>query len=53
MSTQSNVDYSQIPVIDVARQLFGDENRERSTRKEKHFPDNGALFVNIGKQNLV
>ena len=38
-----------IPVIDVARELFGQESRERSTNKEKHFPDRGGLFVNIEK----
>jgi hypothetical protein len=42
-------DYSLIPVLEIARLLFGHESRERSTAKEKHFPDNGALFVNISK----
>ena len=37
-----------IPVIDVARELFGKES-SRSTNKEKHFPDHAGLYVNIEK----
>jgi hypothetical protein len=36
-------------VIEVARELFGQEARKRSTVREKHFPDNSGLFVNVQK----
>jgi hypothetical protein len=45
----AKIDFSLVPVIEVARQLLGDENRERSNGEEKHFPDNGGLFVNVQK----
>jgi hypothetical protein len=38
-----------LPVIEVARELFGQEARKRSTVREKHFPDNSGLFVNVQK----
>ena len=50
MSTaEQNIDYSLIPTIEVARQLFGQESRERTTANERHFPDHGGLFVNLKK----
>ena len=49
MSAAAKIDFSLVPVIEVARQLLGDENRDRSTGEEKHFPDNGGLFVNVQK----
>ena len=49
MTFAAKIDFSPILVIDVARELFGPEGRERSTSVEKHFPDHGALFVNIVK----
>src|SRR5262249_48087304 len=49
MSLAQKVDYSLIPVINVARQLFGLESREGSHGDEKHFPDHGGLFVNAKK----
>jgi hypothetical protein len=45
------VRFHEISVIDVARVLLGEESLERSTATEKHFPDNGGLFVNV-KKNL-
>ena len=49
MTFAAKMDFSLILVIDVARELFGPEGRERSTSVEKHFPDHGGLFVNIEK----
>ena len=49
MSEPAKIDFSRIPVIEVARELFGQEGRERSTAREKHFPDNSGLFVNVQK----
>ena len=50
MSTaEQNIDYSLIPTIEVARQLFGQESRERTQGDERHFPDHGGLFVNLKK----
>ena len=49
MSERAKIDFSLIPVIEVARELFGQEGRERSTDREKHFPDNSGLFVNVQK----
>jgi putative DNA primase/helicase len=49
MSLAQKVDYSLIPVINVARQLFGQESREGSHGDEKHFPDHGGLFINTQK----
>jgi hypothetical protein len=49
MSEPAKIDFGLIRVIDVARELFGEEARDRSTDKEKHFPYNGGLFVNIHK----
>ena len=49
MTFAKKIDFSLVPVIDVARKLLGDEDRERSTGVEKHFPDHGGLFVNIEK----
>jgi hypothetical protein len=49
MNFTSKTDFSVVPVIDVARHFYGEENEERSTRNEKHFPDHAGLFVNIEK----
>ena len=49
MNFPAKIDFSQISVIDVARELLGQESRERSSATEKHFPDHGGLFVNVGK----
>ena len=46
---EKKIDYGLIPVIDVARNLFGPESRERTTANERHFPDRGGLFVNLKK----
>ena len=46
---EKKIDYSLIPVIDVARELLGQESRERTTANDKHFPDRGGLFVNLKK----
>ena len=42
MSTESNVDYSQIPVIEVARLLFGQESRERSSKVDDYHGEAGG-----------
>jgi hypothetical protein len=49
--TAHAVPFHEISVLDVARVLLGEESLERSTATEKHFPDNGGLFVNV-KKNL-
>ena len=49
MTFAEKIDYSLIPVIDVARELLGQESRERTTANERHFPDHGGLFVNLKK----
>src|SRR4029453_7102247 len=46
---EKKIDYGLIPVIDVARNLFGPESRERTTANERHFPDRGGLFVKLKK----
>jgi Protein of unknown function (DUF3987) len=46
---EKKIDYGLIPVIDVAREVLGQESRERSTASERHFSDHGGLFVNIKK----
>ena len=46
---EKKIDYGLIPVFDVAKNLFGQESRERSTASERHFSDQGGLFVNIKK----
>jgi hypothetical protein len=43
--TEKKIDYSPIPVIEVARILFGPENRQRSKPNEVRFPDLGGLFT--------
>jgi putative DNA primase/helicase len=43
------MNYGSIPVIDVAHELLGAEDRHRSSCREKHFPDHAGLFVNIDK----
>jgi hypothetical protein len=43
------IDFSQIPLLEVARELLGQENAERSTVREKHFAGNSGLFVNTEK----
>src|SRR6478672_7987792 len=49
MTAVEKIDYSLIPVIDVAHELLGQESRERSTDNEKHFDGHGGLFVNLKK----
>jgi 5S rRNA maturation endonuclease (ribonuclease M5) len=49
MMLAQKIDFKSIPVLEVARELLGDESRERSTSTEKHFPDHGGLFVNVNK----
>src|SRR6476620_8707732 len=49
MNAAEKIDYSLIPVIDVARELLGQESRERTDANERHFPDRGGLFVNLKK----
>ena len=49
MNFAARIDFSQILVIDVARELLGNESRERSNGVEKHFPDHAGLFVNTQK----
>ena len=46
---EKKIDYGLIPVIDVAREVLGQESRERTTANERHFPDRGGLFVNLKK----
>ena len=54
MTAVEKIDYSLIPVIDVARELLGQESRgERTTANDKHFPDRGGLFVNLKKNKVV
>jgi hypothetical protein len=43
------IDYSLIPVIDIARELLGQESRERTTANEKRFPGHAGLYVNDKK----
>ena len=49
MTAVEKIDYSLIPVIDVARELLGQETRERTTANDRHFDDHGGLFVNLKK----
>ena len=49
MTFAEKIDYSPIPVIEVARILLGSENRERSTHDEMHFHGHSGLFVNPKK----
>ncbi len=49
MSPLAKTDFGLIPVIEVARDLFGKDNSLRSTNEEKHFPNHGGLFVNPEK----
>jgi hypothetical protein len=49
MSVAEKIDYSLIPVIDVARELLGQETGGRTTANDKHFDDRGGLFVNLKK----
>ena len=49
MNVAEKIDYSLIPVIDVARELLGQETRESRTANERRFPDHGGLFVNLKK----
>ena len=49
MATAEKIDYSLIPVIEVARKLLGQESRERTKGDERHFPDHGGLFVSLKK----
>ena len=46
---EKKIDYSPIPVIEVARILLGSENRERTTHDEIHFHGHSGLFVNPKK----
>ena len=45
MSIAEKFDYSGIPVIEVARILFGAEDRTRSKPNEVRFPDLGGMTV--------
>jgi hypothetical protein len=47
MTYAQKIDFKSIPVIEVARELLGEETPEQSTAEEKHFPDHGGLFVNM------
>jgi hypothetical protein len=49
MNAAEKINYGLIPVIDVARELLGQESRERSNGVEKHFDGHGGLFVNLKK----
>jgi len=49
MRFAQKIDFKSIRVLDVARELLGEENKERSTAQEKHFPDHEGLFVNVSK----
>jgi len=49
MSQAAKIDFSLIPTIDIARELFGPEGRERTNGAEKHFPGHAGLFVNVEK----
>jgi hypothetical protein len=49
MTLAAKIDFSLIPVLDVARELLGQESRERSTATEKHFAGHSGLFVNATK----
>ena len=49
MTAVEKLDYGLIPVIDVARELLGQESRERSIGDERHFDGHGGLFVNLKK----
>ena len=49
MSIAEKIDYSLIPVIDVARELLGQETRERTDANNRHFDGHGGLFVNLKK----
>ena len=49
MTFAQKIDFKSIPVIEVARELLGEESKERSTPQEKHFSDHGGLFVNVNK----
>ena len=49
MTAAEKVDYSLIPVINIARELLGNESRDRGTANEIYFPDHSGLFVNIKK----
>jgi 5S rRNA maturation endonuclease (ribonuclease M5) len=43
------IDFKSISTLDVARELLGPEDRERSTRTEKHFSGHNGLFINVVK----
>jgi hypothetical protein len=45
MSIEKKFDYSGIPTVEVARILFGAEDRTRSKPNEVRFPDLGGLTV--------
>jgi hypothetical protein len=49
MNVPARIDFSEISVVDVARELLGQESPERSTSTKKHFPDHAGLFVNVIK----
>jgi Protein of unknown function (DUF3987) len=46
---EKKIDYGLIPVIEVADILFGQERGERTSGDERHFANNGGLFVNLKK----
>ena len=49
MMMSARIDFSLIKTIDVARDLLGKENPERSTKNERHFPGHQGLYVNPEK----
>jgi hypothetical protein len=48
LTAVEKIDYGLIPVIDVARELLGQETR-RTNGVERHFDGHGGLFVNLKK----
>jgi 5S rRNA maturation endonuclease (ribonuclease M5) len=46
---EKKIDYGLIPVIDVARELFGQASGERTVGDERHFDGHAGLFVNLKK----
>ena len=53
MNYAQRIDFKSIPVIEVARELLGEESKERSQAQEKHFPDHGGLVRQHQQKPLV
>ena len=51
--TTAKIDFGSIPVIDVARQLLGEESIERSNGVEKHFSRSRRPLRQRQKKSLV